>query len=115
MAAGRITVAVVGDDALARAGIHALLAADDGIEVSWQAAEEDVPAAHARRIPAVLLGEVGSEPARSASRMRAVAQTPVLALTSEEDFQLAPPVRGVVAPDADQERILAAVHAVAAG
>jgi len=120
-----VTVLVVDDDALMRAGLRAVLASDDGIAVVGEAADGSEAIAQARALrPDVVLMDVRMPGLDGISATREVLAASdgvrvVILTTFEQDDYVFGALRagasGFLLKRARPEELLAAVHAVAAG
>lgn len=117
----RPAVLIVADDALARAGLAALLADEPAVAVAGRiSAAEDLPAALALYAPAVVLWDLGWQPEPAIERLLAVsdAAPPIAVLLpdgeSAADAWLAG-ARGLLSRDAAPQAIAAALLALAEG
>jgi DNA-binding NarL/FixJ family response regulator len=114
-------VLVVGEDALARSGLAALLANEAGIQVAGQAAPGDdwIEAASIHR-PHVGAWDLGPDPSAGGDTLRDLERAgfPVLVLLAGEGLAaeaFAAGARGLLFRDSDPARIAAALRAVALG
>jgi DNA-binding NarL/FixJ family response regulator len=111
-----VRVLLVSDDALARAGLAALIAGRNGIEVVGQGGASEASALAAAREPDVVAWDLGpeGEPPPALGRL----EVPVVALLWDESQgpeALAAGARGVVLRDAAPDRLVAALGAVGSG
>jgi DNA-binding NarL/FixJ family response regulator len=115
-----LRVLIIADDALARAGLAALLNTEPGLIVAGQAAAaDDIEAAVAAHRPDVLLWDLGHDPEGAASRLAGRGDDhPVVALLPEAGFgrsAWAAGARGLLLRDAAPGQIGAALAAAALG
>ncbi len=119
MPSGRqvIPIAVLGEDALARAGLAGGLGRELGLQVVGQFSPLDAREAAASRAR-VLLWDAGTAPQFAPEALDRELAIPVLALVTQARMAadaLAAGVRGVLRRDATPPRIAAAIQALAAG
>ncbi len=121
-----ISVILVDDQELVRAGLRRILRPKDGFEVVAECADgAEVPAAVSRHRPDVVVMDVrmkGVDGVEATRRLRAAGddQPPVLVLTTFDDDEVLSAVlragaSGFVLKDASAEDLMRAVRAVAAG
>jgi DNA-binding NarL/FixJ family response regulator len=116
-----VRVLVVADDALARAGLAALLADQPGCSVAGQvAADADWPAALAVTHPDVIVWDLGWDPTLSLEHLASLEEgdPPVVALLSDETHAAeawTAGTRGLLSREAGAEQLAAALTAVANG
>jgi two-component system nitrate/nitrite response regulator NarL len=115
---GRLTVLLIGEDPLARAGLVALLAAEPDLDIVGQTAPgEDAAQSLERLRPLALLWDLGV-PWLSNHDSSAGSGPPAVALLPREEAAagaLAAGAKGVLLRDAGPARIAAALRAVADG
>ncbi len=117
----RPAVLIVADDALARAGLAALLVDEPTVTVAGRTgAAEDLAAALASYAPDVVLWDLGWHPERSIDHLLAVADAapPIAALLPDGDSAAAAwlaGARGLLPRDAAPQVIAAALLALAEG
>jgi len=112
-----LRIAVVGDDALSRGGLAALVAGLEGLSVAGQLATADAPASALEAIGSeAVVWDLGEG---QAERLRAVAASlPVVVVLADEERAgeaLGAGARGLVFRDAPAERLGAALAAVVRG
>src|SRR5262245_3982550 len=118
---GTLTVLLVGEDPLARAGLAALLAGEPGLAIVGESAPGEEAVAAAERLrPAAALWDLGLEPRSWLERQRAAGGEgpPAVALLPRDRSAaeaLAAGARGLLPRDARAGRVAAALRAVAAG
>jgi len=114
-----LRVLVVGEDALARAGIAQLVGGEAGLVVAGQAVPEDAPAVARDTDADVVVWDAGSDgipDADALGEMGGPRAPAVVVLTAAEGGLpelLAAGVRGLLGRDVDSARLAAALHAVA--
>lgn len=121
----RVRVLVADDDDLMRAGLRAVLASDDRIEVVAEAADGHAAIGHARRLrPDVVLMDVRMPNLDGVTATRevvaAVPDTRVLILTTFEDDDyvfaaLSAGASGFLLKRTQPEGLIAAIHTIAGG
>ncbi len=117
----RPAVLIVANDALARAGLAALLADEPAVTLAGRiSAGEDLPAALAAYAPDVVLWDLGWQPERAIEPLLAVADAapPIAVLLPDGDSAAAAwlaGARGLLPRDASPQVIAAALLALAEG
>ena len=112
-----VTIVIIGDDALARAGLAALLDRGEGVSISAQLTEgEATPEALAAFSAQVLLWDVGWGPLLPArlEAVRALALPLVADAAQAAEVRLSG-ARGLLKRTARPSQVQAAIHAVAEG
>ncbi|MBM4404671.1 MAG: response regulator transcription factor [Chloroflexi bacterium] len=112
-----VTIVIIGDDALARAGLAALLERGEGVSISAQLTEgEATPEALAAFSAQVLLWDVGWGPLLPArlEAVRALALPLVADAAQAAEVRLSG-ARGLLKRTARPSQVQAAIHAVAEG